>query len=406
MSPFRFCNVWSRVLMSRITFGFFLTAVMFHLCVPVAADVDEPATILDFLLCSSVSEGGGDGPTTTFGPAPYLQVGDTPGGFFDDECDDSPHFEDFEDGVLDPFLSIDNGEVLGPGALTDSVDGDDGTIDGLGDEGSSWYSGDDNTSVTITFANPVTAAGLVFTDGDFATTNVRFAALASDGNLLTEIGAGDLTDQSYYGTTEEDRFFGVTSSQGIASLHISIDAGAGIEVDHIQWQTCTSEGDTGFDDNDDDYDVLISLVDVLGLTETLDEPSSELTVFAPSDGAFITLATDLGFAGGTEEEAADFIVATLIDITPDAFAALDAIVRYHVSPTAISADDFLTLSKNGTAVETLLPGFTVTPSFGTIVDGANEFEDPAAATPNDVMAGSGFVHTIDRVLLPLNPPTN
>jgi len=179
--------------------------------------------------------------TTTFGPTEYLQHGDTPSNFFCATC--ASHIEDFEDGLLNGFLSIDNGQILQPNYVsgsgqpsTDSVDGDDGTVDGSGLGGYSWFSGD-ASSIEISFASDVKAAGLVFTDGDSASSNVLVEALDMSGNVLALINAGDLADDSFYGETAEDRFLGFTDmNAAISALRISIDAGSGIEIDHIHWQ--------------------------------------------------------------------------------------------------------------------------------------------------------------------------
>ena len=98
-----------------------------------------------------------------FGPTPYLSVDDRPDGFCE-ECE----LEDFEDNEVDAFLSLDC-EILGPDIddplvpgvqITDSVDGDDGEIDGSGNGGHSYFCVD-LTSVEIRFDTPVTAAGAV-----------------------------------------------------------------------------------------------------------------------------------------------------------------------------------------------------------------------------------------------------
>ena len=65
-------------------------------------------------------------------------------------------------------------------------------------------------------------------------------------HLLRRAGVGALVGQSfdasflddvYTGTTEEDRFFGITAmgSEMIKRIRIAIDQGAGIEIDHIQF---------------------------------------------------------------------------------------------------------------------------------------------------------------------------
>jgi len=188
----------------------------------------------------------------SFGPTPYLEEGETPAGFFDGPF----HLEDFEDGMLDAFLTIFPGNVLQPNSTsgsaivsTDSVDGDDGKVDGDGTDGHSFFSGS-SSMMTITFDSPVKAAGLVFTDGDSRSTNVRLEAFNGTTSLGV-IDAGDLADDVFNGTTgyldqeDEDNFLGFLDLGGITSLKISINAGTGIEIDNIQWQAVPEPASLG-----------------------------------------------------------------------------------------------------------------------------------------------------------------
>ena len=194
--------------------------------------------VLTIVLPSSIQAA-----TLGFGPTPYLSSADRPAGIF---CESCPLvLEDFEDGTYaDSGITISDGRILEPFSVsgldnfvTDSVDGDDGTIDGSGNAGHSWFFA--GSSVTITFDSPAKAAGLVWTDGDMASTNVILSAYDSDLNLLLSLDAGDLADDFYTGETAEDSFLGVLSDTGIAQLTIAnTGGGSGIEIDHIQYQTC------------------------------------------------------------------------------------------------------------------------------------------------------------------------
>jgi len=197
--------------------------------------------------------------TVQFGPTAYLQgspiagSGDTPAGFFDFSHPDCVGWiEDFEMGTIDSFLTIDggpNGGILPPNSfsglamsVTDSVDGDDGSVDGNGNGGYSYFA-KGVQSVTVSFASAVHSAGLVFTDGDNASSSVKLEAFDPLGNSLGVIDAGDLADDTYTGETAEDRFLGFTDDMtGIGSIMLSINAGDGIEIDHVHWQTaCVPE---------------------------------------------------------------------------------------------------------------------------------------------------------------------
>lgn len=102
------------------------------------------------------------------GPTPYLSLADSPfaGGSFA-----YFHLENFEDGLLNtPGVSAAIGTVSGPGALTDSVDADDGAIDGFGTGGSVLYSNFATSAFSFTFNASAlggllpTHAGIVWTD--------------------------------------------------------------------------------------------------------------------------------------------------------------------------------------------------------------------------------------------------
>ena len=97
-----------------------------------------------------------------FGPTPYLSAADIPAGFY---LGGSPlGLEDFEDGSLDFGLTTSSGVIAHPGPIpgVDSVDADDGTIDGSGSLG---HNLETVTGVLITFPSAVTAAAMVWTDG-------------------------------------------------------------------------------------------------------------------------------------------------------------------------------------------------------------------------------------------------
>ena len=180
---------------------------------------------------------------TWYGPTPYLASTDSPfvgvdfaGGFF--------YREDFEDQLFNApgtTITANSAQLASAGGpLTDSVDADDGIIDGSGTGGNSyWALG--TPGFTFTFnasalgALP-TYAGIVWTDGEGTT---LFSAFDSLGNPLGSIGPVALSDGIYTGGTGEDRFFGVFNATGIGSISISNTSG-GIEVDHLQYGAATA----------------------------------------------------------------------------------------------------------------------------------------------------------------------
>lgn len=159
-----------------------------------------------------------------FGPTPYLSAADIPAGFY---FAGPTALEDFEDGVLSFGILASVGMVNGPGAFTDSVDGDDLAIDGSGTGGHSWFS---DTPLTFSLPGLPTAAGLVWTDG---LQPVTFEVVFSDGTTAA-FGPFVIHDGSVAGTTAEDRFFGVQDERGILAIRIAQGAGV-IEVDHVQF---------------------------------------------------------------------------------------------------------------------------------------------------------------------------
>ena len=108
-----------------------------------------------------------------------------------------------------------------------------------------------------------------------------------------------------------------------------------------------------------------------GLATTLSDPNASVTVFAPTDAAFGTLATRLGFASA----------AALVDALPP--TTLASILSHYVLPTKKSAADLTT----GGASQTTLYRF----------GGASTAL--SLQTTNGV-ASDGVVHVIGKVLVP------
>jgi hypothetical protein len=130
--------------------------------------------------------------------------------------------------------------VVAPSAITDSVDGDDGAIDGSGTAGYSFFTSPGSSGIRFTFDAGVlgslpTAAGIVWTDG---TGEITFEAFDALGASLGTIGPEPITSSSITGETDEDRFFGVYEAGGISAILISNTTG-GIEVDHLQYGLAT-----------------------------------------------------------------------------------------------------------------------------------------------------------------------
>ena len=181
---------------------------------------------------------------TIHGPSPYLSLDNTPEGIFVLGANDTLHVEDFEDpdGPWEVCFSINVGQRIGPKfvsgdnvPVTDSVDADDNAIDGDGTMGSSWFTS--GRTMMLTFDDPTKATGFVLTDADNDATQVTIKAYGADGSeLVSQSYDTDFLDDVFTGTTQEDRFFGVTAmgNDYIKRVQISIDQGEGIEIDHVQ----------------------------------------------------------------------------------------------------------------------------------------------------------------------------
>jgi hypothetical protein len=194
--------------------------------------------------------------TIFYGPTPYLSAADSP---FDLSGLGSTFWlEDFEDGELntpgvrhaDEIAPL---QIWGPDQGNDSVDFDDGVLDGLGKLGRSVRS----TIISCTpefcsggvefrfdpeiLGGLPTQVGIVWTDGG-PTDNVSFAAYSESGELLGSIVSPPFADMDLQGGTAEDRFFGAFSTTGISYIQLGAGPNSGrIEIDHLQYGNIVPE---------------------------------------------------------------------------------------------------------------------------------------------------------------------
>ena len=189
-----------------------------------------PQLIMAFamIMAATVANTAEAGSTFYNSDSSYLKASDSP------FSGSNLTLENFEDGLLNVAdVNANQGKIKNSGSKTDSVDKDDGNVDGKGKLGHSWQSGD-SKKITFKFtsSDKPTFAGLVWTDGKKDST-VTFRAWDKSGDLIGKIKV-TLGDSSRKGTTAEDRFFGLVSDNGISKIQISSNY-SGFEVDHLQF---------------------------------------------------------------------------------------------------------------------------------------------------------------------------
>lgn len=136
--------------------------------------------------------------------------------------------------------------------------------------------------------------------------------------------------------------------------------------------------------------ILTKAVKAADLDDTLDEPKSVLTVFAPTDKAFEALLDRLKMD-------LDTLLSNKI--------LLVRVLDYHIAPGAALKEDDL---EDGMKIATLArmppligPRLNVTVRFGAddsiIIDGLGS---DAKVLETDIVACSSVIHVVDTVLLP------
>jgi len=176
----------------------------------------------------------------TFGPTPYLCAGDSP---FEGIEFEYFHLEDFEDVALNtPGVEVTTPYGVGGNVIfSDSVDCDDGAIDGNGNAGNQMGISIGN-HVDFVFDDVVLGAlpshvGIVWTDvgsGGGNAGNVSVFAYDEAGLLVAELGPVAVGDGFDSGQTDEDRFLGLSHDAGIATFVVEMDS-SDFSLDHLQY---------------------------------------------------------------------------------------------------------------------------------------------------------------------------
>ena len=175
-----------------------------------------------------------------FPDTPYLSAADSPFDLFGKGSDFL--LEDFEDGLLNSLGLLGfGGDVRFPSSFTDSVDADDGLIDGFGTDGHDYWTSaglKGGPAARFEFDPKALGAlprsvGIVWTDGNVDAITI-FEAFGPDGRSLGTMVFFALDDGRGQGGTAEDRFMGVIFSGGISAIEVRADLGR-IELDHVQY---------------------------------------------------------------------------------------------------------------------------------------------------------------------------
>jgi uncharacterized surface protein with fasciclin (FAS1) repeats len=174
-----------------------------------------------------------------------------------------------------------------------------------------------------------------------------------------------------------------------------------------------------YDNNGQDFDILFKLIQTAGLTDILSDPNTNLTLFAPTDAAFVKLdklasgnPSDVVYDSLQEDLAYQTVIniaiafdqaARQLPSTPyvagNAAPALQTILKYHASAGAKTAAEV----QSASSIDTLLEGSTITIKDGKLVDISPEYADPQLqAGKTDMAASNGVVHGIDNVLFPFD----
>ena len=164
---------------------------------------------------------------------------------------------------------------------------------------------------------------------------------------------------------------------------------------------CDSNGGNGSDDestiteiaqNDDRFSILAGLVVEEGLNSNLSAEDASLTVFAPTDQAFLDALDDNDNGTIDDDEVPDDVGSIL------KFHVVDGVFYAADEPTAPSGTQ---IPDGQTTPVPTLEGTDVTVErSGSDVKIKNPGGDDASVVEPDVDAENGVVHGIDTVLLP------
>jgi len=141
-----------------------------------------------------------------------------------------------------------------------------------------------------------------------------------------------------------------------------------------------------FDENGDDFDILVAAVIATGINESVLNGEYDYTVFAPNDKAFLDTCSAITKTEVTDEEACFTTLASAL--TVDGVAA---VLAYHVAE-GVRNSRSVSMARS----VKMLDGNRISVNNGTI-----EAENSDAGfVATDILVADGMIHIIDFVLLP------
>jgi serralysin len=179
-----------------------------------------------------------------------------------------------------------------------------------------------------------------------------------------------------------------------------------------------AQSGTGYDRNRQDFDILNKLLQTAEMSDLFADPQADLTLFAPTDAAFVEFAKrqfpkgQVVFEGvdsiGLEARAYDYMVNILLTayrtmtktegdfVDGDTVPLLQKALQYHVSPTAKTAKEIRTAS----SIRTLLRGFAITPKNGKRRNSSNLTNSQFQIGKTYARTTNGVIQSLDNVLVP------
>jgi uncharacterized surface protein with fasciclin (FAS1) repeats len=149
------------------------------------------------------------------------------------------------------------------------------------------------------------------------------------------------------------------------------------------------------------FNILAASLSEAGLLARLKGESAYLTVFAPTDDAFMTLFRSPAFfnnADLTEAQVLAYIDNITANSTPLNLTTLTQVLLYHI----VNGPRYSINLINNQSLTTLKtdPPQTLTVGIGTSVTIDGSASEPSTITVANISASNGVIHVINRVLLP------